>query len=79
LTSAEIRFPLVWVLGGEIFIDGGNLTSDIPSLLSTTYRWDGGFGLTIATPLGPIRIDIAKILGKKDQPYQWQFSIPYAF
>ncbi len=79
LTTAEIRFPLFWILGSEIFIDGGNLTSDIPSLLSTTYRWDAGFGLTIATPLGPIRIDIAKILGKKDQPYQWQFSIPYAF
>ncbi|MDO9547695.1 MAG: BamA/TamA family outer membrane protein, partial [Candidatus Marinimicrobia bacterium] len=79
LTNAEIRFPLIWILGGEVFIDGGNLASDIPALLNTTYRWDTGFGLTIATPLGPIRIDIAKILGKKDQPYQWQFSIPYAF
>lgn len=79
LTNVEIRFPLFWILGGEVFIDGGNLASDIPSLLKQTYRWDAGFGLTIATPLGPIRIDIAKILGKKDRPYQWQFSIPYAF
>lgn len=79
LTSAEIRFPLVWILGGEIFIDGGNLGYNFLSIQNTTYRWDAGFGLTIASPLGPIRIDIAKILGKKDQPYQWQFSIPYAF
>jgi len=78
LTNAEIRFPLFWILGGEVFIDGGNLASDIPSLLNKTYRWDAGFGLTIATPLGPIRIDIAKILGD-NKPYQWQFSIPYAF
>jgi len=77
LTNAEIRFPLFWILGGEIFIDGGSLTSDIKSLY-TAYRWDAGFGLTIATPLGPIRIDFAKIL----EPYKnWevQFAIPYAF
>jgi len=79
MTNAEIRFPLFWILGGEIFIDGGNLASDIPSLLNKTYRWDTGFGLTIATPLGPIRIDIAKVIGEKGKPYQWQFSIPYAF
>jgi outer membrane protein assembly factor BamA len=78
LTNIEIRFPLFWILGGEVFIDGGNLASDIPSLLNKTYRWDAGFGLTIATPLGPIRIDIAKVLGE-EKPYQWQFSIPYAF
>lgn len=79
LTNAEIRFPLFWILGGEIFIDGGML-SDKESFFSTTYRWDTGVGLTIATPLGPIRIDIAKKLGKEDKtPYAWQFSIPYAF
>jgi len=78
LTNFEIRFPLFWLLGGELFIDGGTL-SDRKSLSRAIYRWDAGFGLTIATPLGPIRIDIAKILGKEDKPYQWQFSIPYAF
>ncbi len=83
LTNAEIRFPLFWILGSEIFIDGGNLTPDITSLLNTTYRWDAGIGLTIATPLGPIRIDAAKILNpvdrKEKKDVQWQFSIPYAF
>lgn len=79
LTNAEIRFPLFWILGGEIFIDGGNLASDIPSLMRRTYRWDAGYGITIATPLGPIRIDIAKVLGDPNGSYQWQFSIPYAF
>lgn len=78
LTNAEVRFPLFWILGGEIFIDGGSLTSDIPSL-GETYRWDTGIGLTIATPLGPIRIDIAKVIGEKGKPYQPQFSISYAF
>ncbi len=79
LTNAEIRFPLFWILGGEIFIDGGML-SDKESFLTASYRWDAGVGLTLATPLGPIRIDIAKKLGKGDKtPYKWQLSIPYAF
>ncbi len=77
LTNAEIRFPLFWILGGEIFIDGGSLTSDIKSLY-TAYRWDAGFGLTIATPLGPIRIDFAKIL-EPVKNWEVQFAIPYAF
>jgi len=82
LTNAEIRFPLFWILGGEIFIDGGSLTSNKESLY-IAYRWDAGFGLTFATPLGPIRIDYARILNpagkEKERPHQLQFSIPYAF
>jgi len=68
-------------LGGEVFVDGGMLRNiDPPS--RPRYRWDAGFGLTIATPLGPIRIDIAKIInprGVENRSIKWQFSIPYAF
>jgi len=81
LTNFEIRFPLFWLLGGEVFVDGGMLRNiDPPS--RPRYRWDAGFGLTIATPLGPIRIDIAKIInprGVENRSIKWQFSIPYAF
>jgi outer membrane protein assembly factor BamA len=53
------------------------------SLFYTIYRWNTGFGLTIATPLGPIRIDYARILNpagkEKERPHQLQFSISYAF
>lgn len=82
MTNAEIHFPLFWILGGEIFIDGGCLASDIKSLMDATYRWDAGIGLTIATPLGPIRIDYTKILNplkNKEGEKMWQFSIHYAF
>jgi len=80
LTNFEIRFPLFWLLGGEIFIDGGMLR-DIKSHVWPKYRWDAGFGLTIATPLGPIRIDMAKKINLRgdEKRFQWQFSIPYAF
>lgn len=84
LTTAEIRFPLFWLLGGEIFIDGGNLVSDFSALANMTYRWDAGIGLTLATPLGPVRIDYAKKLNtinadEEDDLWQIQFGIPYAF
>lgn len=79
LTNAEIRFPLFWILGGEIFLDGGSLASDIKSLEGRPYRWDAGFGLTFSTPLGPIRVDLAKKLPIEGEQWVLQLGIPYAF
>ena len=83
LTNAEIRFPLFWRLGGEIFLDGGNLASDIKSLTSQHFRINVGVGLTLATPLGPMRVEYARIVDPQgdetEKPWQLQFSIPYAF
>lgn len=82
VTSAEIRFPLFWLLGGEIFIDGGNL--GFTSAFSTAfekYRWNYGIGLTLATPLGPIRVDYAWKINRigEESKGEIQFGIPYAF
>ncbi len=83
LTSVEVRFPLFWLFGGEVFIDGGNLAGEPDfSEFFKTYRWNYGFGLTLATPLGPIRIDYAIKIPKeneKKQPGRFQLGIPYAF
>lgn len=84
LTNAEIRFPLFWKIGGEIFVDGGDLVPDIKKLFSRKYRWNAGIGLTIATPIGPIRVDCAKKLNPISQYevenlWQIQFGIPYSF
>lgn len=83
LTSLELRFPLFWLLGIELFVDGGNLSPNFAVLQKSHYRWNWGLGLTIATPLGPVRIDYAwKINPTKDEkenPSQIQFGIPYAF
>jgi len=83
LTSVEVRFPLFWFFGGEVFVDGGNLAGEPDfSEFFKTYRWNYGFGLTLATPLGPIRIDYAIKIPKeneKKQPGRFQLGIPYAF
>ena len=51
LTSVEVRFPLFWFFGGEVFVDGRNLAGEPDfSVVFKTYRWNYGFGLTLATP-----------------------------
>ena len=55
----EIRFPLFWILGGELFIDGGYLTDSFHNQSIDQIEWDGGFGITLMTPLIPLRLDFA--------------------
>ena len=55
----EIRFPLFWILGGELFIDGGYLTDSFRNQSIDQIEWDGGFGITLMTPLVPLRLDFA--------------------
>ena len=62
LANAELRFPLIWILGGELFIDAGALyvfRGEDDIALEWKRGWDVGAGLLISTPLGPIRVDAA--------------------
>lgn len=60
LANLEWRFPLFWILGGEIFAEGGSLYA-YPDTgpLEWVKGWDYGAGLLFQTGLGPIRIDVA--------------------
>ena len=62
LVNVELRVPLIWRLGAELFVDAGGLKAfrgpDDPTL-KWTSGWNLGVGLLISTPLGPIRIDAA--------------------
>jgi outer membrane protein assembly factor BamA len=60
----EIRFPFFWILGGELFIDGGYLTDSFRNQSIDQIEWDGGFGITLMTPLVPLRLDFAIPLKK---------------
>ncbi|MBA7564510.1 Outer membrane protein assembly factor BamA [subsurface metagenome] len=62
LVNLELRMPLFWILGAELFFDAGLLKGldDVEtSGFSWVSGWDGGIGLLISTPLGPIRFDMA--------------------
>ena len=62
LTNYEIRFPLFWLLGGEIFLDGGHIYESYNNISINDLSWDGGFGITLTTPLGPVRLMLQRHL-----------------
>jgi len=66
--NAELRFPIIGHLGGEIFFDGGRLADEFSSGLLAEWSWDTGAGLTYHTPIGPIRLDFAYPDGSFDKP-----------
>ncbi|MFB0516767.1 MAG: outer membrane protein assembly factor [Candidatus Neomarinimicrobiota bacterium] len=65
LVNVELRAPLFWLFGAEVFLDAGALKA-IPKRddtdkgsLKWIWGWDAGAGLLFVTPLGPIRVDAA--------------------
>lgn len=61
--SIELRWQLSEKLIWAVFVDGGQVTRDWlrPSDLRTML-WAAGMGLRYRTPIGPIRVDIARRL-----------------
>jgi outer membrane protein insertion porin family len=88
LVKTEIRFPLwrnfpVGPLGGVIFYDGGAVFLHQDDVhLKDPYRDAAGVGLRVATPVGPLNLEIGWKLdrreyapGKKESPFAFHFSI----
>jgi len=78
LSNWEIRFPLFWILGGELFVDGGILTNTLTNQALRDFLWNAGFGITIATPLAPFRLDFALPLDGKNS-WKMQMGANYIF
>lgn len=78
--SLELRFPLFWRLGAVAFVDAGEVARGAWSL-DAPLRVGAGTGLRIATPVGPIRVDVGFPLNpsRYDDPYQLYFSVGHAF
>ena len=81
LINAELRFPVVWKFGGEIFADGGYLTGNVEELTTKVIEWDAGFGITLRTALGPVRLDFAAPIKEINHYKAWktQLGIHYIF
>lgn len=66
VTKLELTFPLVWKLGGTVFLDGGNVWSDFKYVKGrhffsvsdepNYYRYSTGVGLWFPTPVGPLQV-----------------------
>jgi outer membrane protein insertion porin family len=57
LSNFEWRFPIFNVVGGDLFVDGGNIWSSGSEIRLADFRWGAGLGLRVETPVGPIRLE----------------------
>lgn len=80
-TNFELRFPIYNILGGSLFLDMGNLWSDMEEVAMSDLEMAIGAGITIDTPIGPARIDYGIPLGSQhaNKPGQTHIAIAYAF
>ena len=58
LVRTELRFPIAGVFHGGVFADIGNLWADASKIEPLDLRPTGGAGLRIATPVGPLALDV---------------------
>ena len=59
LSNIEFRNQMNQNLGITLFFDGGILGQNFNEMQNSRLGWDIGIGLTISTPLGPVRLDYA--------------------
>ena len=59
LSNIEFRNQMTQNLGITLFFDGGILGENLNEMQDSRLGWDTGIGLTISTPLGPVRLDYA--------------------
>lgn len=55
--NSELRFPLIWGLGGAAFVDGGGLYLRDRAVSIGDFRESAGPGLRYQTPIGAISLD----------------------
>jgi outer membrane protein assembly factor BamA len=79
--NEEVRFPIFRVVKGVIFADAGNTFAERAGFSWSELEVGAGFGIRIATPLAPIRIDIGyPVPGRPGLTSpRWHFSIGQMF
>jgi len=80
--SAEIRWRVWGDIGVVPFIEGGQVyESELPEL-GSGMRWGAGLGVRYFTPIGPLRVDFAVPLQRRqdiDDAFQFYISLGQAF
>ncbi|MFS4457623.1 outer membrane protein assembly factor BamA [Bdellovibrio sp. HCB2-146] len=74
LIKSEVRFPVYGSLGGALFYDGGSVL--IQGLdLTDPYRDSTGFAVRYNTPVGPLSLEFAWKLDRKEGEEPWRFHL----
>lgn len=88
--GAELRRPLgtLWGLrlGGVAFLDGADVGERLEDLDAGNLHWATGLGVRIATPIGPVRLDVGYRLDRvgagelrPDERMAYHLSVGEAF
>jgi outer membrane protein assembly factor BamA len=59
VANTELRFPMVSRFAGVLFYDVGNVFRSFAQMEPVALSHALGFGLSIRTPVGPVRLDLA--------------------
>jgi len=82
LVNAEARLRLTETIGMAVFLDGGSAFADSYPAFDQALRWGAGTGLRYHTPVGPLRLDFAIPLNRRDgidDSFQIYISLGQAF
>jgi outer membrane protein insertion porin family len=77
--SAEFRYPIVGILSGVVFGDLGNVWTESYYYQLSDLHYAAGVGIRVATPIGPIRLDVARPVADIEKKVQVHFSVGQAF
>lgn len=77
--SLEIRYPLWRLFSGVVFSDVGNVWIPSYTYKLDELRYSAGFGIRVATPIGPVRLDIAWPVADQDKKTQIHINVGQAF
>lgn len=81
IINAEVRFPLSGDLAGALFLDNGNVWQSLSDMDITDLKKTTGLGVLYRTPVGPLRLDYAVKLDRKqgESGSEWHFTLGYSF
>jgi translocation and assembly module TamA len=79
--SGELRVRITEEIGVVPFVDGGSAFDPEYPDFEETMRWAGGMGLRYFSPVGPVRLDVAVPINKReiDDAFQFYISLGQAF
>jgi outer membrane protein insertion porin family len=80
--NLEWRFPIWRWLGGAVFLDTGAVTARATDLAPDELRSGVGAGLRVASPVGPVRLDVAYPLDSvpgQEQTFRVYVTVGYPF
>jgi len=75
ILNLEWRFPIWRWIGGAVFVDTGTVTPEVRDLKLDTFRTGVGGGISIKTPVGPVRVDVGYALSPIPGDSRTQVSV----